>query len=151
MATLPVYEFDGYTFRPTDRNDQPLARAWNRADPDHIWEMQYTDYWVEQSYLVNSYVLEDAIGILFFVRSARHTGDEIEITLQFDRGLRMVSKARAMKGIEAGFDWMKKALPMNGFKALYFLSKNESLIAFTEKRLGFVKDGEREIYKLKEA
>lgn len=117
-------------------------------DPDHTWELQYPDYWIDQNSQVNSYVLEDSIGILFFVRSTRHMGNEIEITLQFDRQCGMVSKTRVMKGMEVGFEWMKKALPMNGFKAMYFVSKNQDLILFTERRLGFVKDGMREIYRL---
>lgn len=149
MADLPVYKFDGYTFRPATPDDNPTAQLWNRMDPDHTWEMQYPNYWIEQNNLVNSYVLEDAVGILFFVKSIRHTDNEIEITLQFDR-FGGVSKMRVMMGMEAGFAWLKKALPMNGFKSLYFVSKNEDLILFTEKRLGFVKDGMREIYRLNE-
>jgi hypothetical protein len=145
-----VYQFDGYTFRPVTPDDKPLARLWNSMDPEHTWEMQYPDYWIEQNSQVNSYALEDAIGILFFVRSVRHMGNEIEITLQFDRQCGSVSKTRVMKGMEVGFAWLKEALPMNGFKALYFVSHNQELILFTEKRLGFVKDGMREIYRLKE-
>lgn len=148
MASLPVYEFDGCTFRPATLDDQPLAQLWNGADPDHSWEMQFPDYWIEQNGVVNSYVLEDAIGILFFVKSIRKASNEIEITLQFERSGR-VSKARVMKGMDVGFAWLKKALPMNGFKSLYFLSKDEHLILFTEKRLGFVRDAERQIYSLK--
>lgn len=149
MASLPVYEFGGYTFRPAIEGDKSLAQLWNRMDPDHKWEMQYPDYWIEQNSQVNSYVLEDAIGILFFVKSIRHMGNEIEITLQFDRECGIVSKPRVMRGMEAGFEWLKEALSMNGFKALYFVSKNEDLMVFTEKRLGFVKEGMREIYRLK--
>jgi hypothetical protein len=149
VANLPVYQFDGYTFRPATLEDKPLARQWNMMDSDHKWELQYPDYWIEQNNQVNNYVLEDAISILFFVRSVRHLGNEIEVTLQFDRECGMVSKARVMKGMEVGFAWLKEALPMNGFTALYFVSKNQDLILFTEKRLGFVKDGMREIYRLK--
>jgi hypothetical protein len=150
VANLPVYKFDGYTFRPATPDDQHLARLWNSMDPDHKWELQYPEYWIEQNSQVNSYVLEDAIGILFFVKSIQHMGREIEISLQFDRECGMVSKTRVMSGMEVGFAWLKKALPMNGFKALYFVSKNKDLILFTEKRLGFVKDGIREIYTLQD-
>jgi len=148
VIDLPVYEFDGYTFRPATPADQPLARRWNSVDPDHAWEMQCPEHWIEQNIQTNCYVLEDALGILFFVRSTQELGREIEISLQFDRERRMVSKQRAMGGMEAGFAWLKKALPMNGFKAIYFVSRNEELILFTEKKLGFVKDGMREIYRL---
>ncbi len=147
MANLPVYKFEDYTFRPTLPLDRALARRWNGMDPDHIWEMQYPDYWIEQNPQVNNYVLKDANGILFFVRSIRHMGDEIEITLQFDRNHHAVSKKRAMNGMEVGLAWLKKALPMNGFKAVYFVSKNQDLIRFAEKRLGFVKEGIRYIHR----
>lgn len=149
MISLPVYTFSSYTFRPCIPDDQPLARSWNRMDPEHEWEMQFPDYWVEQNEQVNSYVLEDALGILFFVKSIRHMGHELEISLQFDRECAMVSKIRVMRGIEVGFEWLKEALPMNGFTTLYFLSENQELISFTEKRLGFVKEGMREIFRLK--
>jgi hypothetical protein len=147
---LPVYEFDGYTFRPATAKDLPLARQWNRMDPDHTWELQYPEYWIEQNSQVNSYLLEDAIGTLFFVKSIRHMGNEVEISLQFDRQHGMVSKGRVTRGMEVGFAWLKKALPMNGFTALYFVSKTEELISFTEKRLGFKRDGIRMIYRLEE-
>jgi hypothetical protein len=150
-VNLPIYAFDGYTFRPATTEDQPLARLWNLMDLDHTWERQFLDYWIQQNDRVNSYVLEDAIGIVFFVKAIRHGSHEVEIALQFDRSYRMVSKARAMRGMEAGFAWLKKALPRNGFKSLYFRSRSVELIGFTEKRLGFVKDGTREIYSLKEA
>lgn len=151
MASLPVYQFGGYTFRPATVDDKQLARLWNMMDPEHKWELQYPDYWIEQNNQVNSYVLEDAVGILFFVKSIQHMSNEIEITLQFDRECGIVSKARVVRGLEVGFEWLKKALPMNGFKSLYFMSKNEDLILFTEKRLGFVKDGTREMYTLQGA
>jgi len=151
LNNLPVYEFDGYRFRPATPDDKPLSRLWNMMDPEHKWELQFPDYWIEQNSQVNCYVLEDAIGILFFVKSIRHADNEIEITLQFDRECGITSKARVVRGLDAGFQWLKEALPMNGFKSLYFMSKNEDLILFTEKRLGFVKDGVREIYTLKGA
>jgi hypothetical protein len=147
---MPVYQFDGYTFRPATPDDRTLARLWNMMDPEHKWELQFPDYWIDQNNRVNSYVLEDSIGILFFVKSIRQADNEIEIAIQFDRECGTVSKARVMRGMAAGFAWLKDALPMNGFKSLYFQSKNEDLILFTQKRLGFVKDGKRYVHTLKE-
>jgi hypothetical protein len=146
-----MYSFDGYTFRPATTEDLPLARLWNMRDPDHAWELRYPEYWIEQNDQVNSYVLEDGRGIVFFVKAIRYRSHEVEIALQFDRSYGMVSKARAMRGMQAGFAWLREALPMNGFRSVFFASKNAELIGFTEKRLGFVKDGTREIYSLKEA
>lgn len=150
MAHLPVYEFDGYTFRPAIEEDLPLAQNWNLADPDHAWEAENPKYWIEQGPHINSYLLEDRRGVVFFVKSIRHKEDELEITLQFDRERSMVSKIRVMSGMRAGFSWLRKSLPMNGFKSLYFVSKNEDLIIFATKRLGFVKEGMRGICTLED-
>jgi hypothetical protein len=144
----PTYKFDGYTFRPAVWADLTLARAWNAADPDHSWELEYPYFWIEQTERVASYVLEDAVGVVFFLKALRHPGRAAEITLQFDRDWDMVSARRVVKGLCTGFEWLKKALPMNGFRAVYFLSKNQQLIAFAVKVLGFVADGERYTYDL---
>ena len=142
----PSYRFDGFLFRPAFPEDLALAQAWNRADAEHDWEMQQPLYWIEQNERVNSYALEDALGIVFFVKSIRQHIDQIEISLQFDRSRMTVSRHRAMRGMWAGMEWLKKALPLNGFKAVYFLSKNPELTGFAMNALGFVRDGPRYIY-----
>jgi hypothetical protein len=142
----PSYRFDGFLFRPAVPEDLPLARAWNREDADHDWEEQQPLYWIEQNERVNSYVLEDRMGIVFFVKSIRQHIDQIEISLQFDRSRMTVSRHRAMRGMMTGMEWLKKALPLNGFRAVYFLSKNPELIAFAENALGFVRDGQRYVH-----
>jgi len=147
MKMLPTYKFGGYTFRPAVVADIPLARAWNAVDPDHIWERQFPQYWIQQGDRMNSYAFEDARGVLFFMKTIRDfSGKEVEINIQFDRERKQVSVLRLMIGMAAGFEWLKKSLPMNGFEAVYFVSRNRSLCEFAEKRLGFVRDGGREIY-----
>lgn len=144
---LPTYKFGLYTFRPATAADIPLSRAWTAVDPDHIWERQFPHYWIQQSGRASSYVFEDDQGVLFFLKSIRgFSGKEVEINVQFDRERKHVSVLRLMIGLMAGFDWLKQALPMNGFKLVYFVSRNQNLCAFAEKRLGFVKDGDRMIY-----
>lgn len=148
ISTLPTYRFDGYLYRPAVLEDLRLAQAWNRADDEHAWEADYPLYWIEQNNRVNSYVLEDVMGIVFFVKSIRQPDDQIEITLQFDRSGRRVSRRRAMEGMRVGFEWLKEALPANGFKAVYFVSKNPQLGAFAVKSLGFSQDEDRYTYGL---
>jgi hypothetical protein len=144
----PAYRFDGYFFRPAEPQDLATAQAWNRVDPEHEWEAKCPTYWVEQTDRTNSYVLEDDQGIVFFVKSIRRPGAEIEITLQFDRTYEVVSPRRVINGMRIGFRWLVKALPVNGFNAVYFRSKNEQLGAFAVKCLGFLKDGEYYVYSL---
>jgi hypothetical protein len=151
MIELPTYQFDGYTFRPATETDLPLAQRWNAVDKDHTWEAQFPRYWIEQNNQVNSYVFEDAKGIVFFVRSIRHTGGEIEITLQFDRRYQKVSALRASLAMIKGFGWIKKALPLNGFSAVYFVSKSKTLGDFAENILGFTHDGNRYSYAFRTA
>jgi hypothetical protein len=151
VASLPMYEFEGYTFRPAAWADLPLAQQWNRNDPEHTWEVQYPHYWIEQSEGVNSYALEDAFGVVFFVKSIRQADREIEITMQFDRTHETVSKVRTMAGLEAGFAWLKEALPMNGFKSVSFRSENERLILYAKKRFRFTRDGMRLVHKFASA
>jgi hypothetical protein len=146
MPPLPSYKFEGYTFRPATEEDLPLARRWNAEDGDHNWEAQFPNYWIEQNSMINSYLLEDARSILFFVKSIRHAAGEIEITLQFDCSYRMVSRSRSIHGMVAGFRWLKKALPLNGFRAVYFVSKSGALGQFAVNVLGFVHDGQRYLY-----
>jgi hypothetical protein len=149
MIELPTYRFDGFVFRPATAADLPRAQRWNAADPEHTWEAQYPAFWIEQSLQANSYVLEDARGVVFFMKSIRAAQGEIEISLQFDRLRREVSQQRAMAGMMAGIEWLKEALPMNGFSAVYFASRNQKLIAFAVKKLGFVQDGTRYVCALK--
>jgi hypothetical protein len=125
-----------------------MAQQWNAGDPDHRWEAHYPRYWIEQSDRVNSYAMEDAEGIVFFVKSIRHPKGEIEITVQFDRSHETVSRMRVMTALDAGFAWLKEALPMNGFKSLYFLSENERLIFYAQKRFRFRREGTRLVHSL---
>lgn len=147
MTKLPVYQFEGYIFRPATRADLPLAQQWNRNDPEHGWEAEYPEYWIEQSDHMNSYVIEDGLGVVFFVKSIRQAEDEIEITVQFDRMRETVSKTRVMAGMNAGFRWLKEALPMNGFKSLYFSSDNERLIFYAQKRFRFMQEGRKLVHR----
>jgi hypothetical protein len=142
----PSYRFDGFLFRPAVAEDLPLAQRWNAEDPDHAWEGMNPVYWIEQNEQVNSYLLEDDKGVVFFVKSIRQSAGEVEISLQFDRSRMTVSRHRAMRGMLAGMEWLKKALPLNGFRAVYFLSKNPELTGFAMNALGFVRDGPRYIY-----
>lgn len=191
---LPTYHFDTYTLRPATMLDALLAMEWTAADPFHAWEAAQPDYWIEQKFGINTYVVEDVYGPVFFFKMVRVTnpcsncgeflplqqwGDvvrhncivgvhvgptgptpeemrkiielgwapnkshAIEINLQFDVRHWIPATDRVMWALIAGMDWLAKALPMNGIDTVYFHSKSPRLIAFAEKRLGFVQDGER--------
>lgn len=135
---MPSFQFGEYNLRPAVERDLPLAQAWNSADPDHGWELGQERYWIENTKTVNSFVLEDAQGPVFFFRAIRLAGaDWIEISLQFDRQAQPAPLWRMMNGMTAGLRWLEKMLPANGVNAIYFSSKSERLIRFAIARLGF--------------
>lgn len=147
---LPTFRFSRFIFRPARIADLTLARAWNAVDDDHIWERHFPLYWIHQVDRANSYVFEDEKGVLFFIKSIRNeAATEVEINVQFDRQRKDVSVLRLMIGMMAGFDWLKQTLMANGYEAVYFVTRDAALCAFAEKRLGFTRDGDREIYYLK--
>jgi hypothetical protein len=139
VSALPRYTFDGYTLRPAGEEDRELAQKWNAADADHAWEMTQPDYWVEQRLGINSYVLEDGTGTIFFFKMIQPRGDKfIEVSMQFNRADDAEPTTRTLRGMIVGFMWLLKILPVNGVEAVYFSSRNVALIDFFEKRFGFV-------------
>jgi hypothetical protein len=136
--SLPTYRFNGYTLRPATPEDLPLATAWCVADPDHTWEAQHKFYWIEQKQGGNSYVVEDELGVVFFIKYIRD-GVKLELNIQFDRGLHM--RLRSAAGMKATQAWMDKNLAEVGFKALYFQSASENLTRFCVTQLGYRKNG----------
>lgn len=152
---MPSFEFDGYTLRPATEEDLPLARAWNAGDPDHVWEAGQERYWIEQRAGVESYLLEDALGPVFFFKiltiaetlmggvssnavncGARTNAKAVEVSIQFapDGG---AGQLRTMTALSRGFAWLEKRLSAVGVKAVYFNSKNLLMIRFALIKLGF--------------
>lgn len=122
--------------------DLPLAAAWTDADPEHS-KTTLPQFWIEQDTRINSFVLEDEQGPVFFFRMVRHKhGVEIEIHIQFAPE-NIVSRQRTMDALTIGFEWLAKRLVSLGFKILYFHSRSQRLIYFCQKRLGFKWDGRR--------
>lgn len=101
-----------------------MVRPWLRPDGEQVY---FIDLWLSGPSASD----ED-------VKRA----DWVEINIQFDR-TGHTPYWNTMLGMEAGMKWLETILPVNGIHAVYFNSKNQRLIRFAEKRLGFVKDGER--------
>lgn len=138
-----TFQFDDFTLRPATEADLPLARAWNAADPDHVWEMGTERYWIRPEggweKCSECFVLEDFEPV-FFLRTTRiwqHEQMSIEISIQFNRADLTTPLWRTMNGMLAGMKWLERTLPANGIHAIYFSSKSERLIRFAQVRLGF--------------
>lgn len=165
MSEFPEFRFQGFLLRPAIDDDLLLAAEWTCADPDHMGKVQ-PDFWIKNSTSINSFVLEDSIGAIFFFRidqqrelkypatglprGAEAPGDDImsrssipdtvmvcEVHIQFPPHDQRGMRLRTMQGMAIGFDWLKNILGQNGYEAVYFTSKNQRLIDFATQRLGF--------------
>jgi hypothetical protein len=150
---MPSFQFDGYTLRPAVGDvDRALAAAWMAADRWHAG-LFAPEFWLEQSALVNSFVLEDAQGPIFFFRTClacRSGGGDgpgfggfsiykgVEVFIQFAPMSRGTFILRTATALERGFAWLKKRLGGLGYDAVYFTSRNPQLIEFAERRLEFI-------------
>lgn len=139
---LPPFHFDHFTLRIAQPEDLPLADTWTKADPDHSTMIPW--FWVRQSADINSLLLEDEQGPVFFFRmQIMGDGSEVEVHIQFSPDESIAAKERLMDGLLKGFSWLENRLAQVGFTTLYFHSRRRALIYFCQKRMGFVWDGRR--------
>lgn len=141
MTALASFTFQGFTLRPTRYDDRDLAADWTAADPDHCSTAD-ADFWLEQRPGIESYLLEDAGGPVFFFKMERRTADQVEVHIQFPPGDRN-NKVRILAGLSSGYEWLERVLISHAVRTVTFTSRNPSLIAFCERRLGFVEQAGR--------
>ena len=123
------YRFGKYTLRRTTEDDYELARAWIMADPSHAGRTP-PKFFLTQSKGIESYVLEDPEGPVFFFRMTR----AVRIDIQFAPD---EEHERTREGLIRGLDWLSTVLAEKGIRQLIFESVNLPLIRMAEKRLGF--------------
>jgi hypothetical protein len=171
MSAIETFGFGEYLLRPAGTNgnaeaDLELARAWVAADPEHAGKV-LPEFWIEQRLLRDSFLLRDSVGPIYFFKmhlESRTTlqienaamkaepnvwEDVVRIFLQFhpyDVNMgrvfeRYVLRNRITRGLEEGMIWLERMLRQGPVKEYYFDSQNESLIRFSQKRLGFTRDG----------
>lgn len=149
---MPSYRFNGYLMRPAIESDLPAAENWTAADPDHRGRVK-PGFWLIQSKTTNSFVLEDAYGMVLFARldvaSDNMVGGtgykplSIEVHIQFSPDQSPSGRLRTMNGLSRGCQWVEKRLRAVGAETIYFNSTDQKLIHFCQRRLGFVWDGRR--------
>jgi hypothetical protein len=145
---LAVFHFHGFILQTAQPNDNfwKIAKAWTEADPDH-GGVTSPSFWFEQDAGIESYVLEDSAGVVFFFKMVRKK-DAVELHIQFPPTPRdpEESKAQSIRiasALTLGLGWIEKVLASRGVSRLFFTSKSQKLIRFCEKRLKFTRDGER--------
>jgi hypothetical protein len=129
-----TYHFREYTLRPATEADRDLATTWTAADP---WHANTTppDFWLDQAIGLESYILEDAEGPVFFFRMTR----AVRLDIQFPpEDPHDDMRKRVRDGLREGFGWLAAVLALSGVHQVIFKSENPELIRSAEKRLGFV-------------
>jgi len=136
---MQAYRFDGFLLRPAVSTDMELASRWTYADAHHK-HTTLPEFWLLQTSAVNSYVLDDECGTVFFFRIDQRKDKQCEVHIQFEPG-EALRKSRTRLGLIRGILWLEKMLTESGFEGYYFHSISPQLIFFCQRKLGFEWDG----------
>jgi hypothetical protein len=123
------FTFNGYLLRSAVLSDIPLAAAWTDSDPDHAGRVP-PRFWIADD---SCWLLSDRDGPVFFFRGIRIAERILEIHVQFAPNL---PRERLVSALLEGMAWLETNA--QNVDEICFDSKNERLISFCEKRLGFV-------------
>lgn len=138
MPAVETFSFYGYTLRPAITSDFLLAERWTLADPWHR-DSACPVFWLEQDQRSESYLLLDRSGPVFFFKTTR-TADPhvIEIHIQFPPPVESArNNFRLMLALVLGLEWLEGTLRSSDISAIFFESRNPTLIRFCVRRLGF--------------
>lgn len=148
MTKIPTFYFGAFKLRPAIIADFDRAVAWNAAEPRHS-DRTGGEFWIEQTMTSNSFVLEDNRGTVFYFKMTMQSKTEIWINIQFGP-IAEVGRHRVMDGLIQGFAWLQKELLRIGYKVIYFNSKDQGLIYFCQRKIGFVWDGQKLVRRLED-
>jgi hypothetical protein len=81
MTALSTLRFSGYTLRPAGEADRRLAEQWTSRDLDHAGKID-PGFWLEQRPGMDSVVMEDSQGPVFFFKTQLLTTKDERITAQ---------------------------------------------------------------------
>lgn len=154
MSAIGTFRFPpNFILRPAGAiaTDRLLAKQWTEADPDHCGRVK-PEFWLEQDFDIDSYLLLDAEGPLFFWKGiirldellSRPSARVIEMHIQFPPAMDSRElRARIREGLVEGLHWLEQILHQAKVLEIYFDSTNPVLIYFCENRLGFTREGLR--------
>lgn len=139
-----VHRFSGYTLVPADATVAALAEQWTKSDPDHVLRVNPI-FWIEQGEGMESWLLYDRHGPIYFFKSIRRDND-IEVHIQFppypsetEPAMRMNHHRRLSLALVEGLRWLESRV-RGKIREIRFDSRNPSLIRFAEKHLGFTNE-----------
>jgi hypothetical protein len=168
MTALSTLRFSGYTIRPANLPhtvtagkklyadlDLRLAIEWTAADPDHRGKID-PEFWLEQRPGMDSVVVEDQSGPVFFFKTCllverkqvmeREQDEEdiriiAQVFIQFMPCATEEDRERTRQALMEGTAWLAPVLEQSGAEEMFFDTRQPKLIAFCQKRLGFIVDG----------
>ena len=164
----PLFQFQGFEMYAARREDLWLAMLWTGMDEHHRDKIDPL-FWVEASAGVETYLMADRSGFVFFFRLNRCVmcvGDEsvphqmVRVHIQFApvkptdppacvplttearrKAAMPVDRVRTMRALVLGCEWMQRAMEPLGISALCFESESPTLIRFCQKHMGFRREG----------
>ena len=139
MTALNTLQFSGYTLRPVGAGDRELAAEWTAADPEHAGKIE-PEFWLEQRPGVDSVLVIDAKGPVFFFKAAMYQGGTkrtAQVFIQFMPCETEEDRERTREALMQGMQWLEPVLKQGGAEEIFFDSRERKLITFCVKRLGF--------------
>ena len=124
-------QFDGLTLRTTGGEDRLLLESWIAEDPVHAGR-------IEPEYFMGSegcFALEDAYGVVFFIRLAKVARVRIQFNTAGGGGHRQ--RARVAQAMARGMALLEVGLSKAGTEEWVFDSENPDLRKFAKEVLGF--------------
>lgn len=136
-----THAFSCYRLRRADLGDVELAAAWTKRDPEHAGRV-LPEFWIEQGIGVESWVLFDKQGPVFFFKSVVRN-QILEVHIQFPPypiaatlEKQAQHKRRMSLALIEGMRWLEQRVK-GFFLEIRFDSRDSKLIHFAEKHLGF--------------
>ena len=136
------FEFAGLRVRRSGPGDLDLAQSWTEADPGHAATVE-PFFWTLQGELVQSYLVSDGDGPLYFFTGNLKPGKALEIYVQFaPEGMystlesQRALRGRTMRALMQGMCWLEARMRGKA-PEIRFETTNPDLARFCVKRLGF--------------
>jgi hypothetical protein len=149
MTALNTFKFGDCFLRPADERDRELAERWTAADPDHAGRFD-PGFWLENKLGRDGFLLSDRQGPVYFFKMHIHWIFEfgpdtlrnvVQVFIQFPP-CEEARPMRVFRALAEGCQWLERTIIPMGAEEMIFDSRNETLIRFCVKRLGFERDGE---------
>ena len=140
MTAFNTISIKGFTLEPAGEKHRSLAEQWTAWDTEHAGKIE-PEFWLEQRMGVDSVLVLDGKGPVFFFKTCLWKFDldylKAEIFVQFMPCAVEEDRERVRTALIAGTEWFEEILKKQHAVEMFFDTRNEDLIRFCVKRLGF--------------